>query len=142
MESPAPFALLLALGLAGACGSGSLGGNNPVSSLQQSCPVGAAAAASDGGPGACSISAAYLSCEGPAGGCGCPSGNGTSCSSGDQCGPTNGMTCTNPCQTNEYAMACGGPPRSDGTPYQQAPSNCRAVLFTPAGVVEYCCPCQ
>ena len=128
---------LAALGLGGACGSSLTSDTNSVANQQRSClpaPV-------DAGPGACTIDVAFVSCEGPAGGCACLSDNPASCPD-PQCGPTDGMTCKNACAANEYAMACGGLPGPNAPAYQDAPSNCRFATANPGGVAYYCCPCS
>jgi hypothetical protein len=117
--------------------SGCHGGSSSTDGALTLCPH--PASLDDGGPGACTIGRASLTCTLPSGvGCGCVS-DGTSC---DDCGPGSGATCQNQCNDNEYAAACGGPPRPDAsTSYASPPPGCRSIAPTPAGVVFYCCPC-
>jgi hypothetical protein len=100
-----------------------------------------ATALDDGGPGACSVALAYLECTYPSGaGCGCLSDDPTACPG---CGPSEGATCKNHCNANEYAVACGGPPSpNSNVVYQDVPDACVGASYTPAGVVFACCPCE
>lgn len=98
----------------------------------------------DGGPGACSVAIAALSCTAPSGaGCGCLSNDPTTCAAPTACGPGYGFACTNQCAVNEYAAGCGGTPQPDGGyVYSQPPAGCRLVDAFPSGESFYCCPCQ
>ena len=127
-------AVALAAGLLAGCHDGASSTENTLALCSHP------ASLDDAGPGACTIGRAALTCTLPSGGgCGCVS-NGTSCD--DACGPASGATCQNHCNDNEYAVACGGPPRTDAsTSYASPPPGCRGVEFTPAGLVFYCCPC-
>ena len=80
---------------------------------------------------ACDVERAYVECDT----CGCLSEDPTTCAG---CGA---HTCTNQCQVDEYAIACGGLPRRDGTSYAQAPTTCRGVAALPSGTEVFCCPC-
>jgi hypothetical protein len=95
----------------------------------------------DAGAGACSVALAYVECTYPSGaGCGCLSDDPTACPG---CGPSEGATCKNHCNANEYAVACGGPPSpNSNVVYQDAPDACVGASYTPAGVVFACCPCE
>lgn len=93
----------------------------------------------DGGPGACHVARASLSCVNSAGdGCGCLSDDPTRC---DSCEGT-GWTCHDQCAANEYAAWCGGPPRHNGSSYDDPPPACRGVSGLPSGTGIYCCPCE
>jgi hypothetical protein len=98
----------------------------------------------DAGLGSCIAERAYVSCTDPSGaGCGCLSNDSTSCPASAMCGVAHGYTrCQDQCAANEYAVACGGPPKPDAADVNQQPLNgCRIALATPGGVA-YCCPCE
>jgi hypothetical protein len=89
--------------------------------------------------GQCVAARAYLSCKGSNGG-------GEDCLSNDptQCpGPdlTPGVTysnCQDQCDSNEYALGCGGPGPG---PWPQPPAACRPLSSGPGGGTSACCPC-
>jgi hypothetical protein len=118
------------------------------------------ASLNDGGPGACTVGRAYVTCSYPVGvtcegGLGASGGQGgieMGCISDDptSCGCTStsgAATCRNMCAPNEYAVSCGGPPHfdEDGSSnfaYQETPDGCVGVGATPGGNAYSCCPCQ
>ena len=146
--------VLLGLGLTCACG-----GNAAIESQQSSSgnaqKISSAGAASvaecnypmssaDAGPGACTVARALVECtsdEPNAATCECLSEDPTTCAFCEQQLKGN-VTCVSKCAGNEYAMGCGGPPIPDGdVHYQDAPSGCAGLGYSPAGSEFVCCPC-
>ena len=117
----------------------------------------------DAGPGACRVGRVHLGCTYPAG-LACADGMtwtgpegpvGMLCLSEDPtgcpgCHPIAGTaTCESMCAPNQYAMACGGPPRLaldgggvDRGYYEDPPEVCVLVTATPSGMGFWCCPCE
>jgi hypothetical protein len=97
----------------------------------------------DASPWACHAGRAYLQCSlDNGGGSGCISDDGKKCAGLDKT-----YECKNACESNEYAVTCGGPPRPsrDGSveySYEEPPVLCRLVSALPSGAGFYCCPCM
>jgi len=88
---------------------------------------------------ACIPARVAVSCHDPAGeGCGCTTDGGTTC---DCSGLVNGgpWTCTSTCAANQYTVSCGG---VGPGPVPDPPAGCTSAGAVPAGIVQYCCPCQ
>jgi hypothetical protein len=122
------FAVIATL-LAAACSSSS-----PTSTALPACTWPAALDPPDVSTTACVAARTYLSCKLPnGGGEDCLSNDPTRCSGGIA-----GPTCTDLCNANEYAVACGGPGPAQPPPL---PSGCRSLLAGPGGGISGCCPC-
>lgn len=98
----------------------------------------------DAGLGACTVARALVVCTSSApgsGSCECLSDDPTTCAfCREQL--TGDVTCLSQCAANEYAVACGGPPIPDGdVHYEDAPSGCTGLGYSPAGSEFVCCPC-
>jgi hypothetical protein len=87
---------------------------------------------SDAGLHACTFGRAFYDCETSQGGSLCVT-------DGDGCGNSSG--CVDQCASNEYAVACGGPPLMDGSTYGDPPAGCRFKAANPGGGSYYCCTC-
>jgi hypothetical protein len=92
----------------------------------------------DAGPGGCWAARALVACHDSAGDtCLCFSDSRGVCAS---CG--DGYSgCQDQCGPNQYAVSCGsvGPsPNGIADP----PAGCTTMLVTPAGIIQYCCPCE
>jgi hypothetical protein len=114
-------------------------GTDAVTGLQ-ACSWPAAVDAANVTAGQCVAARARLSCKGSNGG-------GEECLSSDamHCPDSNttpGVTysdCTNLCQPDEYALACGGPGPG---PWPEPPAACRTLPSGPGGGTISCCPCE
>jgi hypothetical protein len=128
---------LFALVVVAGCGGGA-SSRSALTTTGGSSTCGHAVGVDDAGAGACAVGRHDLTCNDPSGaGCLCV----TDDSSCPGCTIAN-VTCTNQCNSNEYALSCGGPPHFDpGFTYASAPDSCRSVGATPGGNVYYCCPC-
>ena len=95
------------------------------------------------GPYACAAAVAYVNCTTANGSVGCLSDGVSRC---DDVTSSDTATCTDECEANQYAAACGGPPifAPDGgfVAYEPLPSDCVTAAITPTGVVFGCCPCE
>jgi hypothetical protein len=93
----------------------------------------------DAAPGQCKVDRTLLSCLLPDGSSEiCTSDNPASC---PDLGVAAIQSCIDRCAANEYAIACGAPGPSSGNFAPPAVLNCHATVYTPGGVVFYCCPC-
>jgi hypothetical protein len=98
-----------------------------------------ASSLNDAGPGGCVAARANVECHNSAGDtCNAlasdpPSGQ-TSCGAGY-------TNCQDICGPNQYAVACGsvGP---SSVPPADPPPGCTTLGSNPAGITDYCCPCQ
>ena len=93
----------------------------------------------DASPGQCRAERALLECV-------LANGSSETCASSNLAGcpdqsPATTVACTAGCASSEYAMVCGAPGPSAVTFEPPAALNCHAQLYTPAGVIFYCCPC-
>jgi hypothetical protein len=92
-----------------------------------------------GAVGQCKAARTFLSCQGSKGDVeGCLSDNATQC---PDAAPIVGETfsaCTDQCEADDYAVACGGPGPG---PWPAPPAGCRDLPSNPGGGSTSCCPC-
>ena len=86
--------------------------------------------------GSCLSAAKFVDCTLDGGGVGCLSNNANTCTGYE------GAVCVSKCASNQYAVACGGPPAAGGVTYEPVPSNCTVVAVTPSGKSYACCSCD
>jgi hypothetical protein len=131
--------LRLLCGLAPLAACGVHGTSNSNAALAVSCSWPASFDPADSAIGECVAARVYISCEGS-------NGVVRECISNDpaQCpgpNPFAGVSfshCTNKCNPDEYALACGAPGPG---PWPQPPAACRGLPSGPGGGSFSCCPC-
>jgi hypothetical protein len=93
----------------------------------------------DGSTGQCVAARTVLSCQGSTGGGeGCLSDDPTRCPGPDPIVGETFSACKDQCNSDEYAVACGGPGPG---PWPAPPSGCRGLPTGPGGGSLSCCRC-